>query len=139
MKKIAFIILITISALTACNTMKQKSSAEKLTGNWELNYISGVRIAFNGLYPNAKPSLNFKTPFKEISGNSSCNGFSSKLEVNGNKMTISQPGAMTMRFCEGEGEKRFLEMLQKVTGYDVQGNTLVMLQDDIVVMRFVKK
>jgi len=139
MKKIISLILIAISGLTACNTMKQNQSSEKLTGDWELNYITGVRIAFNGLYRDAKPSLNFKAPFKEVSGNTSCNGFSTKLEITGNKMTVSQPGAMTMRHCEGEGEQRFMDMLKKVTAYSVEGNTLTLLQDDIAVMRFTKK
>lgn len=139
MKKIITFILITLSTLTACNTMKQNSSSEKLTGNWELNYITGVRIAFNSLYPNAKPSLNFEAPFKEASGNTSCNAFSTSMELNGNKMIISQPGAMTMRFCEGEGEKRFLDMLKKVTAYSVEGTTLTLLQDDLAVMKFIKK
>ncbi|WP_316816337.1 META domain-containing protein [Pedobacter nyackensis] len=139
MKKIITLILIAISTLTACNTMKKGQSSEKLTGNWELNYITGVRIAFNGLYPDTKPSLNFKAPFKEVSGNSSCNGFSTKLEVNGNKMTVSQPIAITMRHCEGEGEQRFMDMLKKVTAYSIEGNTLTLLQDDIAVMKFTKK
>lgn len=139
MKKIIFLILISMSALTACKTMKQNQSASKLTGEWVLNYITGPRIAFDGLYPNAKPTINFKENPEEISGNTSCNGFSSKLTIKGNNMTISQPGPMTMRYCEGGGEKVFLDMLQKVTGYDVQGNTLVMLQGDIVVMRYTKK
>jgi len=139
MKKIIFLILISTSVLTACKTMKKNQSASKLTGEWVLNYITGPRIAFNGLYPNAKPTINFKENPEEISGNTSCNGFSCKLTINGNKMTIAEPGAMTMRYCEGGGEKVFLDMLQKVTGYDVQGNTLVMLQGDIAVMRYTKK
>lgn len=138
MKQIT-LLLITIIALTSCNTMKQNQSAQKLTGQWELNYITGPRIAFNGLYPESKPTITFKENPEEISGNTSCNGFSSKLTINGNKMSISEPGPMTMRYCEGGGEKVFLDMLKKVTGYDVQQNTLVMLQDDIVVMRFTKK
>lgn len=139
MKKIISVILITISALSACKMMKPNQSPEKLTGEWELNYITGVRIAFNGLYPDAKPSLNFKAPFTEVSGNTSCNGFSTKLTVDGNKMTISQPGAMTMRHCEGEGEMRFMEMMKKVTAYSVDDKILTLLQDDIAVMRFTKK
>jgi heat shock protein HslJ len=139
MKKLFSIILISISVLTACNTMKPNQPSQKLTGQWELNYITGVRIAFNGLYPDAKPILNFKAPFTEVSGNTSCNGFSTKLTVDGRKMTISQPGAMTMKHCEGEGEMRFMEMLKKVDTYSVDGNTLTLLQGDLPVMKFIKK
>jgi heat shock protein HslJ len=139
MKKIIALILVSISTLTACNMMKKNQSADKLTGTWELNYITGVRIAFNGLYPNAKPNLNFKAPFTEVNGNTSCNGFSTKLELNGNKMIISQPGAMTMRHCEGEGEQRFIQMLKKVNAYTVEGNTLTLLENELPVMKFTKK
>ena len=30
-----------------------------LDGTWELNYVAGPRIAFNGLYPNNKPTITF--------------------------------------------------------------------------------
>src|SRR5690606_27899615 len=123
-----------ISTLTACNLTKKNQSADKLTGNWELKYITGVRIAFNGLYPDAKPALNFKAPFTEVNGNTSCNSFSTQLEISGNKITISQPAAMTMRHCEGEGEQRFMEMLKKVNTYAIEDNTLTLLQDDLPVM-----
>lgn len=139
MKKIIFLMLITVSSLTACKMRKQNQSAQKLTGQWELTYITGPRIAFNGLYPNAKPTINFKENPEEISGNTSCNGFSCKLTINGNKMNIAEPGPMTMRYCEGGGERTFLDMLKKVTGYDVQDNKLVMLQGDIVIMNFIRK
>ena len=33
------------------------SNANALNGNWELNYITGPRIAFDGLYPEKKPVL----------------------------------------------------------------------------------
>lgn len=131
--------LISMAALTACNTMKQNQPAQKLTGTWELNYITGPRIAFNGLYPDAKPSINFKENPTEVSGNTSCNGFSCKLTIEGNKMAISEPGPMTMRYCEGGGEKVFLDMLKKVNAYEVKENTLTMLDGDLPLMRFTKK
>ena len=139
MKTIVFIMLFSISALTACNMRKHNQSAQKLTGQWELNYITGPRIAFNGLYPNTKPTINFKENPEEINGNTSCNGFSCKLTIDGNKMTIAEPGPMTMRYCEGGGEKVFLDMLKKVTAYEIKENTLTMLQDDLPLMRFTKK
>lgn len=110
-----------------------------LTGSWELNYISGKRIAFEGLYPNKKPQLTFTDSKTEVGGHTSCNSFSSKLTIDGNKITIAEPTAMTMMACEGEGEKSFLEMLKKVNKYALSGTTLTFLMDDIAVMRFAKK
>lgn len=68
----------------------------KLFGDWELNYLSGPRIAFDGLYPDKKPRINFKLATNELGGNTSCNGFSSKIIIDGNKITIAEPFAKTI-------------------------------------------
>lgn len=145
MKKAIFAILISLSALTSCKMMNkgqqntQENAAVKLSGNWELNYITGVRIAFNGLYPETKPSININAAADQLSGNTSCNGFGAKMEVKGSKLKIEANGPMTMRHCEGEGEMRFLEMLKKVDAYSVDGNTLTLMMGDVPAMKFTKK
>src|SRR5690606_27494349 len=40
----------------------------QLEGTWELDYISGPRIAFAGLYPNKKPILTFDMAEGRVSG-----------------------------------------------------------------------
>ncbi len=111
----------------------------KLSGNWELNYISGPRIAFEGLYPDKKPQVSFNLVANELGGNTSCNGFSSKITIDGNRINIAEPFAKTMIFCEEGGESTFLNMLKKVNRYAVTGSTLTFLIDDVAVMRFAKK
>ncbi|HEV8080213.1 MAG TPA: META domain-containing protein [Chitinophagaceae bacterium] len=74
-----------------------------------------------------------------MAGNTSCNGFSSKVTIDGNKINIAEPFAKTMIFCEGGGEETFLNMLKKVNKYSVSDNTLTFLIDDVAVMRFAKK
>lgn len=114
-------------------------SAE-LNGEWQLNYISGLRIAFDGLYPDKKPIIKFNLPENEIGGNTTCNGFSSKIILKGNEISIAEPFAKTMIFCEGGGETTFLNMLKKVNKYAVTNeNTLTFLTGDVAVMRFEKK
>ena len=116
-----------------------EAAVANLEGNWELNYISGARIAFEGLYPEKKPTIRFELGLSMISGNTSCNGFSSKYTINGNAIKFA-PGLSTMMACPGTGEKTFTEMLQKVNRYALSdGNTLNFLIDDVAVMRFVKK
>ena len=124
--------------LAKLNTITVESS--KLSGTWELNYISGPRIAFEGLYPDKKPQVSFNLTANELGGNTSCNGFSSKITINGNKITIAEPFAKTMIFCEGGGESTFLNMLKKLNKYAVtDSNTLTFMIDDVAVMRFSKK
>lgn len=123
-----------VAAFTAVD-----ATAEKLEGNWELNYISGARIAFNGLYPEKKPFIRFELGLEMITGNTSCNGFSSKYKMNGNSINFQHP-LSTMMACPGNGEKTFTEMLLKVNRYALSDeNTLTFLIDDVAVMRFVRK
>ncbi len=42
--------------------------SSKLNGAWELNHISGPRIAFDGLYPDKKPQITFNLPANELGG-----------------------------------------------------------------------
>lgn len=124
--------------LAKLNAITVESS--KLNGTWELNYISGPRIAFEGLYPDKKPQISFNLIANELGGNTSCNGFTSKMTIDGNKISIAEPFAKTMIFCEGDGESTFLNMLKKINKYAVtDGNTLTFMIDDVAVMRFSKK
>jgi heat shock protein HslJ len=112
---------------------------DKLSGVWDLNYISGLRIAFDGLYPDKKPTISFNFSAMELGGNTTCNGFSSKFILNGNNIKFADP-LKTMMFCEGGGEEAFLNMLKKVNKYAISdGNTLTFMIDDVSIMRFAKK
>src|SRR6218665_3958733 len=76
MKKILTLVFLG-SVLLSCNTTKSKKSdaVSKLEGTWELNYITGPRITFDGLFPNKKPTIIFNTKDNQVSGNNSCNTY----------------------------------------------------------------
>mgnify|MGYP000963945096 CR=1 FL=1 len=137
------IILIVLAAFTLFSCANKKMVTTKdtsLNGTWELNYISGPRIAFEGLYPDRKPTLIFDIEENRVSGNSSCNSFNGDLKIEGNKIDFNSPMAMTKMFCPGEGENVFIESLKKVNSYSVtDGNTLNLIMGDIAIMRFTKK
>ncbi|MGE6356159.1 META domain-containing protein [Flavobacterium sp. NPDC079362] len=145
MRKNILVLLFLGVALISCNATKtqKNDSVSKLDGTWELNYISGPRIAFDGLYPNKKPTINFNVKENQVSGNSSCNSFTGKLVVTGNKIDFTQPMAMTKMMCMDaqQGEQVFMSTLQKITSYDVtdDGKTLNFISGDIAMMRFTKK
>ena len=123
------------------NRVDASSDSSKLAGTWELNYITGSRIAFGGLYPNKKPTITFDVVNNSVSGNTSCNNFSGQLKVTGNKIDFTGPIAMTKMMCQdGKGENVFVETLKKVNTYTISnGTSLNFIQDDMVVMRFSKK
>lgn len=115
------------------------AQATALGGTWELDYISGSRIAFGGLYPDRKPVVTFDVENSRISGNTSCNAFNGKLVADGNKISFANPLATTRMMCPGEGERAFLDTLKKVNAYAINGNTLTFIMGDTALMRFVRK
>ncbi|KRD61679.1 hypothetical protein ASE40_09145 [Flavobacterium sp. Root935] len=143
-KKI-FTLVFLSSILLSCNIFKCKKSdaVSKLDGTWELNYITGPKITFDGLYPNKKPTIIFNTKENQVSGNNSCNSYTGKLVVNGNKIDFTQPMAVTKMMClDGQqGEQIYMSTLQKITSYDItdDGKTLNFISGDIAMMRFTKK
>ena len=145
MKKVLFAFFITCCLLTACNSAKKTTASvpkvSQLEGTWELNYITGPRIAFEGLYPIKKPTISFDITNNRMSGNASCNNFNGKLNVDGNKISFKDPMAMTrMRCMDGNGENVFVEALKKIDNWSVMDdNTLKFMLGDVVLMRFIKR
>lgn len=140
MKKISILVFISL-ILFSCKC-KKIDSAAKLDGTWELNYIAGPKIAFDGLYPNKKPIITFNTKDNQVSGNNSCNSYTGKLAVNGNKIDFTQPMAVTKMMCPygQQGEQTYMNTLQKINSYNItdDGKTLNLISDDIAMMRFTK-
>jgi heat shock protein HslJ len=146
MKKILSIVIIACF-LSACENTKTKnmqpavpaSATSKLDGTWQLNYISGTRIAFEGLYPEKKPELTFITADTSFSGNTSCNNFRGKLDADTTSIHFPEAMAMTRMMCPGEGETVFINTLKKINKYAISDSTLTLIMGDIAMMRFVKK
>ncbi|MEJ7586610.1 MAG: META domain-containing protein [Ferruginibacter sp.] len=108
----------------------QDSILKKLNGTWQLNYITGPRIAFTGLYPGKKPTLVFNLSSTGASGNTGCNSFTSKVSIDGNKIKFAEPLATRMA-CEGNGEQVFLKTLERVDNFTlVNSTTLTMNSGD---------
>lgn len=136
-KSILFLAIVSMLAFASCNcTKNQKTSTTLFSSTWELDYISGQRIAFDGLFPENKPQITFEANGK-VSGSSSCNGFSTTFTHTDNTINIEEPGAMTMRYCEGGGEQAFLQTMKKVNKYAIGSDgKLNLMIDDIPFMRF---
>ncbi|MEJ5091022.1 META domain-containing protein [Sphingobacterium faecium] len=118
--------------------IKPEKGEQALSGTWELDYISGPRIAFQGLYPNEKPSITFDLSTKKVSGNSSCNNYNGTFKTENNHISFG-PLASTKMACEGSGESVYFSTLGKITSFDVNGTTLTLIMGDIAMMRFQKK
>ncbi|AIM38426.1 hypothetical protein KO02_18315 [Sphingobacterium sp. ML3W] len=115
-----------------------ETTEQSLSGTWELDYISGPRIAFAGLYPNTKPTITFDIDTKKVSGNGSCNAYNGTFKTENNHISFG-PVASTKMACEGSGEDVYFNTLGKINTYSVSGNTLTLIVGDISMMRFHKK
>lgn len=105
---------------------------------WELDYLSGPRIAFDGLYPDKKPRITFNETTQKVSGSDSCNGYSADFTVTDDNISFGEPGPTTMMYC-GEGEKFFLNTLKKINKYTIDNDgKLNLMIDDVTMMRFKK-
>lgn len=110
---------------------------DDMAGTWQLFYITGRRIAFQGLYPDKKPMMTFQTGSGDFSANTSCNSLQGSF--NGKKgEKLFNLGAMTLMSCPGEGEQAFVDQLKIADAYQVSGDTLTFLYKDIPNMKFVK-
>ncbi len=116
--------------------MEDQSAA--LAGTWELDYISGPRIAFEGLFPDKKPTLVFDVANKRVSGNGGCNNFNGSVNIDGASIKFG-PAASTKMACPGQGEPLFFKTLDQISSFSVDGNTLNLIMGDIAMMRFKKK
>ncbi|PBJ13812.1 META domain-containing protein [Flavobacterium sp. ACN6] len=141
MKKYTLAVLSVLTLLlTSCMASKDTKNAGNLYDTtWELEYISGPRIAFEGLYPNKKPQITFDEKEKNVYGNNGCNGYSAPYTLNGKSLTFGEPGPATMMFCEGGGEQQFLKQIKLTTSYAIdKDGKLNLIQGDVPMMRFKK-
>lgn len=137
--KTPLLIAIITLVFASCSTKKELTEDKLYASSWELEYMSGPRIAFNGLFPDEKPHLTFDKATKSVSGSDSCNGYSAPFVITDSKLTFGEAGPATLRYC-GEGERQFRSMINKINKYsfDADGKLNFMI-DDISVMRFKKK
>ena len=133
-----FLVFTLLLIFTSCTSTKKMASENLYNTTWELDYISGPRIAFTGLYPDKKPRITFNKSTQKVEGNNSCNGYSATYTLKDDTISFGEPGATTMMYC-GEGEKVFLNTIKKVNKYEIDtNNNLNLMIDDITMLRFKK-
>ncbi len=129
--------------LASCSETKTLSNGAKvdanLAGSWELTYITGPRITFDGLYPDKKPQLIFDLNAGRVSGNTSCNSLTGAIKAKGNSISFKEGFAATKMFCPGSGESVFLKALEEVETYKITENTLAFSSASGELMRFTRK
>ncbi|RZJ72188.1 META domain-containing protein [Flavobacterium sp.] len=139
MKKL--IVLFILVLISSCKSGKpaepQFTKTGALDGNWVLEFVSGGDM--QTLYPGNAPTLFVDLKQNRASGKNGCNNYSGPITVVGNRLNFSENMISTKMFCPGEGEKTYMNAIQKVNAFDIgTDGKLVLISGDIVVMRFVK-
>lgn len=138
LKKHTILLPVFAAALMSCTANMQGDKTALYDNGWELEYITGPRIAFQGLYPDEKPMITFNKDTKMVNGTSSCNGYNTTYTMSGKTISFATPATTTMRYC-GDGEQVFLTTMQKVNGYRIDADgKLTLLMNDVPMMRFKK-
>jgi heat shock protein HslJ len=139
MNKITLLVMLICLSFVSCTTSKSTVEKASLEGAWELNYITGPKIVFDGLYPGKKPTIIFDMKSIRISGNNSCNQYFGTLLADGDKINFKDAKlGMTMMACEGNGDAVYMDTLNKIERYTItdDGKTLNFLLGNVVMMRF---
>jgi len=142
MKNIFLALTIAFLTISACDSTKSPiKTAGSLEGTWQLNYITGQRIAFDGLYSNKKPTIAFDLKEYKVSGNNSCNQYFGTLLVDGNQINFKDAKmGMTMMTCQGEGQNVYMKTLEHIDSYSISedGKILNFMMGGIAILRFEK-
>ncbi|SIS70049.1 Heat shock protein HslJ [Zobellia uliginosa] len=132
-------LLLLALVLGSCSSTKKAADTPLFSSAWELEYLSGPRIAFSGLYPNRKPVIRFNQENSRVEGDNSCNGYSADFTLDGKQISFGEPGPTTMMFC-GQGEGFFLNTMKKINGYQIDADgKLELLMNEVPMMRFKPK
>ena len=142
MKIIILAFAVLCLTIAGCNTAKHSKTTAYLEGTWQLNYITGPRIAFNDLYPGKKPTITFDLKENRVSGTNSCNYYFAALNVDAKTINFTDVKmGITKMACPGEGETIFMRGLERINSYSMSEDrkTLNFLVDNFAIMRFEKQ
>lgn len=137
MKKLTLFLIAVVSVFSvSCSTPMMGDKGQLSSTPWELEYITGPRITFEGLFPDRKPMINFTSGTNTVAGNSGCNGYQTKYTLSGNMISFAEPELSTMMYC-GDGETVFRKTMTQIDQYKIDADgKLALLMGDTVMMRF---
>ena len=139
MKKQTLLLFALLSVfLMSCSTAMMSDNSKLYDNGWELEYITGPRITFQGLFPDEKPVISFNKSTNMVTGSTGCNGYNTQYKMSGKMISFEVPATTTMRYC-GDGEAVFLKTMKEVRSYRMTTDgKLELLMNDVVMMRFKK-
>jgi heat shock protein HslJ len=125
------IILFLSVLFSACDTQKAD-----LSGEWVLKNLFDQNV-----FLLKKPiTLTFEPAERKAAGFAGCNQYFSQFSMTGSNLKFTETGSTKM-FCEETmaTEMKFLTALEHVQSFKLEGNTLLLLADNKVILEFTRK
>lgn len=143
-KKIIFILIISMLLIflsfgaesckpngNSTETETSQDMTQQLNGNWIVIMIDDVNLNSED-FINGLPVIKFDTVNKMISGNTGCNDFTGDATYTGNTIKIGDLIATKIACPDMTVEERLFEILNnQVITYDIDGDKLILTNDDI--------
>jgi heat shock protein HslJ len=144
MKQVLLLLVVFVALFSSCRVFKKHSKPAdpllQLEGEWNLNFISGPRIAFDGLYPEKKPEIRFDIAEHRMSGFAGCNSFNGSFNASKYHISFANEIALSRMICTNmQGESTFMDLLRSIDNWSVQGNLLYLNAGPVMMMRFERK
>ncbi len=127
---VLFIALCTVSGQKSCN------DHFALAGRWKLIAINEQPV-LKEIYTEGIPYLEIKEKDAVMSGFTGCNLIQGHCEIEGNQIRFQQI-ISTKKYCERIPEHLFLESLEKIEAFLIEGNTLFLLNNETRILSFNK-
>lgn len=138
MKKTGCYVFLIVLLAAACKPSHKINKVVGITKatfentQWALIELNTQAITFEN-----KPYLVFAPKSMVVNGFGGCNQLAGSYEFSGQKLKLNNIAATRM-FCQEtmQTEVAFIQSLQQVNQYLIEGHELLLLQDDKVVARF---
>lgn len=124
MKPILAALLLT---LTACCCTQHDKPLEGTT--WKLTSLEGIPATAIDAEEDAF-TLRFDAEETMLAGRTDCNRFFGSYKVEDDTLTLGEMGMTRMACPDMEHENAFMQMLERVTAYAIEGDRLTLLAGD---------
>ncbi len=130
-----FLSICTVAFLASCGTMANSSSSK--VGKSQPS-ISATKWVLADNVKGKTPTLNIDGA--KVNGNAGCNSYFGTLSTDAasGTFTASQLGSTKMACDNMTVEQNFMSMMQKANKYVVNGSTLELYQDNLLLLKFNK-
>jgi heat shock protein HslJ len=136
MKQLLVTVIIAASACIGCSPkMSPDFGWDKV--RWLVVEIKEVPVQLSGT--NRDAFLDFSIPEKKFNGNGGCNRINGDYTIDKNHIHFTSISSTKMNCPDIAFENTFLSLLEKVNKYEVQNNTMLLKDDNkVLVMLKVK-